>query len=56
MDFGNFRESVRPAFEFATDLGVTKFKNCDIERWKSFAVKGGDFAYSDILQRAVGEW
>ena len=23
--------------------------NCDIERWKSFAVKGGDFAYSDIL-------
>ena len=31
--------------------GIAKqiFINCDIERWKSFAVKGGDFAYSDIL-------
>ena len=25
--------------------------SCDIARWKSFDVNGGDFAYSDILQR-----
>jgi hypothetical protein len=46
----------RPAYFKNSDTvvgfsGIARqiFVNCDIELWKSFAVNGHDFTYSDIL-------